>query len=171
MPDGVPRVAAIAVNLRVLAAAAGLSFVTGMLFGIVPALQLSRPDLTMALKSGARGSAGTAARHVRSALVVAEMALAVVLLVAAALFIGSFVSLIRIDPGFDPGRVLTAQITPRVADRNAPGDAGPAFADLVERIRQIPGIEAASVADGVPLNAGIRATSLTIPARLFLLGR
>ena len=57
MPDGVPRVSAIALDLRVLAAAAGLSLLTGLLFGIVPALQLSKPDLTHALKEGARGSA------------------------------------------------------------------------------------------------------------------
>ena len=98
MPDGVPRVAAIAVDLRVLAAAATLALVTGILFGIFPALQLSKPDLTAALKEGARGaSSGGARQRMRSALVVAEVALAVVLLVGAALFIGSFMSLMRID--------------------------------------------------------------------------
>ena len=95
-----------------------LSIVTGVLFGIVPALQLSRPDLTNALKDGGarqrrrrRGSAS------RSALVVAEVALAVVLLVGAALFIGSFVTLMRIDPGFDPDNVLTAQVCAAIPAR------------------------------------------------------
>ena len=114
MPDGVPRVAAIAVDLRVLAASAALALITGTLFGIFPALQLSKPDLTAALKEGARGaSSGRARQRMRSALVVIEVALAVVLLVGAALFIGSFMSLMRIDPGFESENVLTVQVSPR----------------------------------------------------------
>ncbi len=102
MPDGVPRVTAIALDLRVMAAAAGLSLLTGILFGILPALHLSKPDLSSVLKHGSRSSAGSLRQRTRSALVVAEVALAVVLLVGAALFIESFRSLARIDPGFDP---------------------------------------------------------------------
>ncbi|HUF49019.1 MAG TPA: ABC transporter permease, partial [Vicinamibacterales bacterium] len=94
MPDGVPRLASIAIDLRVLGAAAGLSLLTGMIFGVFPALQLSRPDLTQALKEGSRGmSAGAARQRVRSLLVVVEVALAVILLVGAGLFIGSFAAL------------------------------------------------------------------------------
>ncbi len=163
MPDGVPRVTAITLDLRVLAAAAGLSLLTGILFGIVPALQLSKPDLSNALKDGARGSAGTARRRVRSALVVAEVALAVVLLVGAALFIGSFVSLIRIDPGFSPDHLLIAQISPRIESRAEPRDSGPAFAQIVERLAGVPGVLYASTSDGLPLRGGISATTITIP--------
>ena len=94
--------ASIALDLRVLTATAGLSVLTALLFGVVPALQVSRPDLTSALKDGTRGaSAGRGRLRLRHALVVAEVALAVVLLVGAALFIGSFVELMRIDPGFE----------------------------------------------------------------------
>ncbi|MDP9323043.1 MAG: ABC transporter permease [Acidobacteriota bacterium] len=163
MPEGVPRVTAIALDLRVLAAAAGLSLLTGILFGIFPALQLSKPDLSNALKDGARGSAGIARRRVRSALVVADVALAVVLLVGAALFIGSFVSLIRIDPGFSPDHVLIAQISPRIESRADPRDAGPAFAQIVERLAGVPGVVYASTSDGLPLRGGISATTITIP--------
>jgi putative ABC transport system permease protein len=163
MPQGVPRVTAIALDLRVLAAAAGLSLLTGILFGIFPALQLSKPDLSTVLKDGAPGSAGTARRRVRSALVVAEVALAVVLLVGAALFIGSFVSLIRIDPGFSPDHVLIAQISPRIESRAEPRDAGPAFAQIVERLAGVPGVVSASMSDGLPLRGGISATTITIP--------
>ena len=117
MPEGVPRVTGIAIDLRVLLAAAGLSLMTGLLFGILPALQLSKPDLAHALKDGGRGSVGVGRQRLRSILVVAEVALAVVLLVGAALFIGSFVALMRIQPGFDPANVLTAQVTiPRVPE-------------------------------------------------------
>ena len=163
MPEGVPRVATIAIDLRVLAAAAGLSLLTGILFGLVPALQVSRPDLTLALKAGVQPGAGTASRKLRSALVVAEIALAVVLLVGAALFLGSFLALIRIDPGFDASRVLTIQISPRVPDRAAPRDAGPAFADLVERIGHVPGVEFASTSNSLPLSGGVTASSVRIP--------
>lgn len=135
MPEGVPRITAIALDIRVLAAAAGLSLVTGLLFGIFPALQLSKPNLTNALKDGARGSAGAGRQRMRSALVVAEVALAVVLLVGAALFIGSFVTLMRIHPGFDPERVLTAQVSPRFEPGFQPPDrtSAPAFIQIVER--------------------------------------
>jgi putative ABC transport system permease protein len=171
MPDGVPRVAAIAVDFRVLAAAAGLSLVTGLLFGIVPALQASRPNLTESLKDGARGATGGVARQrMRTVLVVAEVALSVVLLVAAALFIGSFRSLMKIDPGFNPERVLTASIQPRL-DRNlSTGDTLPNYSpelqQIVDRIAQTPGVSHASaISGGMPLGGSMSTTTVTVPGR------
>jgi predicted permease len=169
MPDGVPRVAAIAVDLRVLSAAALLSIVTGMLFGIVPALQLSRPDLTTALKDGSRSSAGRGRQHLRSALVVAEVALAVVLLVGAALFIGSFVTLMRINPGFDPSHVLTVQVSPRVqfgVGNAPPANFSPQFQQVVDQVSQAPGVAHASViSGGMPLGGSMSVTTITIPGK------
>ena len=163
MPDGVPRVTAIALDLRVMGAAAGLSLLTGILFGIFPALYLSRPDLSSVLKHGSRSSAGSLRQRTRSVLVVAEVALAVVLLVGAALFIGSFMSLVRIDPGFDPRNVLTAQISPRVGTASEEPDFAPAFTDLLERVRRIPGVAHASmVAPGVPLAGNYGRTTLRV---------
>ncbi len=162
MPEGVPRVTTIALDLRVLATAAGLSLLTGLLVGAVPASHLSKPDLSKALTSGAR-AAGTVPQRMRHALVVAEVALAVVLLVGAALFIGSFVSLIRIHPGFSPEHVLTAQVSPRVEVRAQPPDSGPLFAEVVERISRMPGVVHASMSDGVPLSGGISSTTITVP--------
>jgi putative ABC transport system permease protein len=165
MPDGVPRVSAIAIDLRVLTAAAGLAIVTGLLFGVVPALQSSKPDLTTALKDGARGTVGAGRRLFRSALVVAEVALAVVLLVGAALFIGSFVSLMRIDPGFDTSNVLTAQISPRMTP-GVPADFGASYQQMVDRIGEIPGVEQASIiSGGMPLGGSMSSTTITIPGR------
>jgi len=166
MPESVPRVTMIAVDLRVLTAAAGLCLLTAILVGTVPALQSSKPDLSNALKDNARTIGGAGGRRLRSALVVAEVALAVVLLVGAALFIGSFMALMRIDPGFSPDNVLTAQISPRIESRTQPRDSGPAFAALVERIDHIPGVLHASMLGGsVPLQGGYSATSLTIPSK------
>ena len=168
MPEGVPRVASIAIDLRVLAAAAGLSLVTGLLFGIVPALQLSKPDLTNSLKDGSQGaSAGRGRLHMRSVLVVVEVALAVVLLVGAALFIGSFIALMRVDPGFDPDRVLTVDISPRVEPGQRPPDRTAAFAQIVERIGKIPGVVHASMSrGGVPFSIRMWINNLKVPGRM-----
>ncbi len=166
MPDNVPRVATIALDLRVLAAAAGLALVTGVLFGILPALQLSRPDLTRVLKDGSRGSVGAGRQRLRSALVVAEVALAVVLLVGAALFIGSFVTLMRIDPGFDAKNVLTVQLFPRFEPGKPAADHAASYSDIVSRIAQAPGVQYASlIAGGMPLGGSMSSTSLEIPGR------
>jgi putative ABC transport system permease protein len=164
MPEGVPRVANIAVDLRVLAAAAGLSLVTGILAGIVPALQLSKPDLVQSIKEGARAaSAGRAHQRLRSALVVAEVALAVVLLVGAALVIGSFIALMRIDPGFNPDSVLTIYVAPRNEPGQRPVDRTQPLAQIVDRVRQIPGVLNASMSvGGVPLGFRARVNGLQV---------
>jgi putative ABC transport system permease protein len=99
-------------------------------------------------------------------LVVAEVALALVLLVGAALFIGSFMSLIRIDPGFDTTRVLTAQISPRIESRTAPKDSAPALSEIVDRIVRIPGVVSAAVsANGLPLRGYVNVRTIRIPGK------
>ena len=167
MPEGVPRVTSIAVDLRLLLAAAGLALLTGLLFGVVPAVQLSKPDLTSALKDGARGSIGSGRRRLRAALVVTEVALAVVLLVGAALFIGSFVGLMRIQPGFDPASVLTVQVTvPRAQPGVKPPDSTLAFAQILERIAQAPGVvHASAISGGMPLGGSMWTTDLKVAGR------
>jgi putative ABC transport system permease protein len=152
MPDGVPRVAAIALDLRVLGAAAMLSLVVGLLFGAAPAWHLSRPDLTTALKEGARGaSAGAAKGRLRSALVVVEVALAVILLVGAALFIGSFRELMKIDPGFDPQNVLTLAMVPRLGEGTVPSPGtGTVPSPLVPGTGTVPSPAEAESTDGGP---------------------
>jgi len=170
LPDGVPRLSTIAVDMRVLGVTAVMSLITGVLFGIVPALQLSRPNLTNALKEGARGaSSGVAQQRLRSLLVVVEVALAVVLLVGAALFIGSFRTLMKIDPGFDTSNVLTSSLQPRV-DRSVAGaefpDYSPQYLDIVDRLSQAPGVKhAAVVSGGMPMGGSMSLTSIEIPGR------
>jgi predicted permease len=167
MPEGVPRVAAIALDLRVFAVAAGLSVLTALMFGIVPALQVSRPDLTNALKDGTSGaSAGRGRLRLRSALVVVEVALAVVLLVGAALFIGSAIAMMRIDPGFSTERVLTAQVSPRMEPGRRTSDAVAALAEIVERVSRAPGVMYASlIYGGLPLGRGNWSTDIKIPGK------
>ena len=170
LPDGVPRVTHIGIDLRVLGAAALLAVGSGILFGIFPALQLSKPDLSNALKDGSRGaSTGAARQWIRNLLVVAEVAMSVVLLVGAALFIGSFMTLMKIDPGFNPERVLTASVAPRVqpgVNLRRPPDHAAAFEQIVERIARTPGVLHASViSGGMPLGGSMSTTTMSVPGR------
>ena len=128
LPENVARVAAIGIDARVLAVAAIAALVTGLVSGLAPALQGSSPALSTVLNESARGG-GTSRgrRRARAVLVVAEVALAVVLLVGAALFIGSFINVMRIDPGFRTEGVLAAQLIQRPSPGAAPArhPAGP----------------------------------------------
>ena len=118
------------------------------------------------MKEGARGSVGGQRQRLRSALVVLEVALAVVLLVGASLFIGSFITLMRIDPGFNPENVLTVQVSPRFEPGKPPGDSSRAFIDIVERISQAPGVVHASmISGGIPMGGGMSVTTITVPGR------
>jgi putative ABC transport system permease protein len=163
IPEGVPRVSTIAIDVRVLSAAAGLALVTGLIAGIVPALHASRVDLTTALKSGAAGT--TRGRPpLRQLFVVVEVAVAVVLVAGAALFIGSFMGVLRLDPGFVADGVLTAQVSPRVEGRTAPHDTAPLLAGIVEEVALAPGvIHAAATAGNVPFLGGFSMTTMTTP--------
>jgi len=163
MPDGVARVSAIGVDFRVLAVAAVAAVITGLAFGVLPALQLSKPDLIHVLKDGARGTVGTTRHHLRSALIVAEVALAVVLLVGAALFAGSFATLMRIEPGFDTANVLTTQVFPRFEPGQPIADLRREFQELVDRVSTIPGVErAAYIAGGMPLGNSMSTTGFEV---------
>jgi putative ABC transport system permease protein len=170
LPDGLPRIAAISIDLRVLTTAVVAAVLTGIFFGIVPALQSSRPDLTTALKeSGRSTTAGGAGHNMRSALVVAEMALAVILLVGAGLFIGSFAKLMRVDPGFEYKNVLALDVGPRVL----PGRVeealkeGRAYVErMLEAVKLVPGVElAGAVSGGLPLTGSWSRSRVEIPGR------
>jgi predicted permease len=175
MPANVPRVAAIAIDVRVLVTAVAASALTGLFFGAMPALQSSRPNLTTALKdSGRSTTSGSASQSLRSLLVVAEVALAVILLVGAGLFIGSFAKLMAIDPGFDYRNVLTLDVGVR-PDPKLTGHAQ--FEDMNRRsrpyveqnlaaVRAVPGIEAAAaVQGGLPLTGSWSRTGVELPGR------
>jgi putative ABC transport system permease protein len=170
MPENVPRLASIAIDLRVLGAAALIAIVTGLMFGAVPAIQMTRPDLTHALKEGARGTSASRSRQwLRNCLVVGEVALAVVLLVGAALFIGSFRTLMKIDPGFDPENVLTASLRPRFDLMQANGpqeDFSSQFQAIVDRLGSAPGVEYASIiSGGMPMSGSMSTTTVSVPGR------
>lgn len=152
--EEVPRLETAELDAAVLGFTAAVSMLTGVLFGLLPALKAgSALDLTGALKSG--GAAVTADRaggRTRSALVVAEMALAVLLLVGAGLLLTSFVELQRVDPGFNPRGVLTFNMPLPNARYPEPRQARAFFADLDQRIEALPGVESAAGVFGLPLS-------------------
>ncbi len=145
----VPNEARITVNSLVLLFSVGISVVTGILFGLLPALQCSRPDLVETLKDAAKGSgARSAGGRTRSALVVAEMALSVILLVGASLTIRGFVKLQHTDVGFQPDRVLMVglQLPPK---RYTTYSQRVAFTqNVLERVSQLPGAQSAAIGNG-----------------------
>jgi predicted permease len=149
LPPGVT----LALDLRALAFTAGVSALSAVLIGLVPALQASRADLADVLKDSARGSSGgVRSARFRSTLIVGEVTLSVVLLVLSALLLVSFVRLQRSPPGFNPQGVATAFVSiPVTRYATAPQQAD-FFAQLVERLEAQPSIKCAAVAIGVPLS-------------------
>ncbi len=149
--DGLPRAAEVRLDGRVVLFTAGISVLTGVLFGLVPALQASRADLHGAMREGERGTTGHASGWVRSVLVVSQVALALVLLVGAGLFLRSFVALQRVDAGFEPQGVLTARLSlPEERYREEPKRAA-FMRDFLARVQTVPGVESAGLATMLPL--------------------
>jgi putative ABC transport system permease protein len=147
----------IRIDTTVFVFAAGISLLTGILFGLAPALKAVGMDVQAGLKSGGRGQAG--GRSVtRNVLVVAEVALSMILLVGAGLLIRSFAKLSNVDPGFDAARVLTMQLA--IAGRYRDDAAYLNFLNrTLERVRSVPGVEAAGTSHFLPLGRIIPATS------------
>ena len=155
MPAEIPRVHAVNLNLTVLGFAVGVALLTGVFFGIVPALAASRTNVNSTLKEGGRsGMQGREHNRVRSALVVAEVALAMVLLVGAGLLLRSFQRVLETDPGFQPEHVLTASLSLPQSHYQGDAQVRNFYHLLMERLRQLPGAQMAGGSTDLPLNAG-----------------
>jgi putative ABC transport system permease protein len=180
IPADVPRVAAIAVDLRVLATTIVLAIVTGLLFSVVPVHQFSRTRAGAGVTQLMRANtSGPAQQWLSGALVTLEVALAVVLLVGSGLFLASFARVSGVNLGLDPGNVLTVHVRPLVGP--LPTDISMAVAqqrhrgllqNILERARAIPGVEvAAFVGGGVPLRGDLRTIDFGIPGRVLPRGQ
>lgn len=138
----VPRLAEVNLDWRVLLVTLTASIVTGILFGLVPALASAKPELTEALKKGGRGSTTGARRNrLRNGLVVAEVSLALVLLIAATLLLKSFARLQKVDPGFDPRNVLTSEVTLPIAKYARGKPVADFYDEMLRRVKALPGVE------------------------------
>ncbi len=160
-PDSLPRVKEIGINAPVLGFTLLVSLLTGIVFGLAPALQASKPDLNEALKEGGRSAAGSFGRsRLRSLFVVAEIALALALLLGAGLMINSFVRLQRVDPGFNSERLLTVRVS-LPGSRYAQTPQQTAFyQQLIQRFETLPGAQSVSAINNLPFqnenNGGLR---------------
>src|ERR1035437_743427 len=165
-PASGPRLAQAGIDFRLFAIALAISILTGILFGIAPALKNSGTSLSSALSEGGRGgTAGRSGRAMRNALVVSEMALAVIVLIAAGLLMRSFVRLRSVDPGFQPAGVLTARL-PLAGGRNsAPARRLAFFQELAARVATLPGVRAAGAVNGVPLSGLGLGTAFAVEGR------
>jgi predicted permease len=152
LPEGAPRLEGIGIDYRVLTFALGVSALTGILFGIVPALQASKLDVTSALKEGGRSGEGHRRTSARSLLLIGEVALSLMLLVGAGLLIKSFLRLQEVRPGFNAHNVLIANLAlqgPKYKDDQQYVEF---FRQLKERLEVVPGVQAAGGSVNLPLN-------------------
>lgn len=165
-PDTLPRAAEIQLDLRVLGFTAGVSLLTTLLFGLAPAVQSSAGPLVESLKDGTGSSPGRQRRRLRETLVVAELALALVLLVGAGLLLQSFRRLQAVDPGFRPEQVLAVDVALPKAKYAEQRALRSFYAALLERLSALPGVQSAGLASIVPFGGGSTANLFTIEGRL-----
>jgi predicted permease len=150
-----PRASEIGIDARVLAFTAAASLVAGVIFGLIPALQISRPDLNTVLRSeGGRGSTGGRRHHaMRSLLVVSQVALSTMLLIGAGLLLRNFLQLQATSAGFDTGHLLTLNVTLPPARYPAVPQVLAFSDELLRKVRSLPGIPSAAISSALPLNA------------------
>ena len=162
-PNGLPRINEVSVNGSVLLFTAAVTVLTGVLFGMFPALHTARANVSGMLKDATRGSSGgVASRRARNTLVMAEMALAVVLLVGAGLLIRSFTKLLAVDPGFRAERVVTFAIAAPDTKYGQYAQRRVLATNLIERMKRVPGAQGAAIVTGMPLTNIMMRTSAHI---------
>src|ERR671930_1991199 len=155
VPADIPRLQEVGLDGRLLLFVFAVSVVTGLLFGLAPALQASNPDLTVNLKEGGKGTgSGMRGQRFRSALVVTEVALSLVLMIAAGLLLRSFARLMEVDAGFDPHNVLMARIwlpvpnNPELDPYRPPAKRAAFVREVLRRAASLPGVQYAAVGAG-----------------------
>lgn len=151
-PADVPRLQDVGLDRNVLAFTFGASLLTGVLFGLVPALHASKPNPNNSLKDSGRGPTQTGRSRMRSALIVSEVALSLMLLVGAGLLINSFVRLLKTDAGFRSNGVLAMDIPLSRTRYPKPEQQSAAFQQILERIKTIPGVSDVGLVSNVPLS-------------------
>jgi putative ABC transport system permease protein len=165
-PATVPRLAETSIDARVFLFALGVSLLTGLVFGLAPALQASKTDLAESLKEGGRGgSAGARSNSLRATLVVVEVAFSLVLLVSAGLLIKSFRQLVTTDPGYSPERVLAVTVALNTKKFSDGESRAGYFREAVARIGQLPGVESAGLTRLLPLGRSDIFNSFQIAGR------
>jgi predicted permease len=162
LPADTPRLLDVHLDWRVLMFTGVLAILTGILFGLGPAVQTSRWAPSSALKSGGRDTAVSLSRQLRAGLAVAEVGLSVMLVIAAGLMIRSFWALSHVDTGFWPGQIITARITPNESFCDEELRCLAFYHDLLERTRSSPGVRGAALVNTLPLGGRVAKRSFDI---------
>jgi predicted permease len=176
-----PRASEVRVDAAVLLFSLGLSVVTGLLFGLIPAWRTSALNVHDMLREGGRGAVAGDSNRLRTGLIVAEVALAVILVVGAGLMGRSFMALMNVDAGFDPDRLIAVQFTIDTARYPAPAQVGPPasgapvrpapapwvrfYTDVIENVRTLPGIVSAAAVKDPPFRGNGERNGFLIPGR------
>ncbi len=159
--SNLPRMAGVRMDIPVLAFTIVISLASGILFGLAPALQLSKPDLNTVLRDEGRGSTGSRGRNrARSLMVIAQVALSMVLLVGSGLLIRSFLRLQTVNLGFDPARVLTMRIALPPTKYATPLQQITFYNRVLRAVQPLPGVQAATISSAIPLNPSRRSPML-----------
>jgi len=167
-PDTIPRAANIAVDLQVLGFTLAISILTGVLFGLAPALHSTRADLVDSLSDSDRTSASRSRLRTRSLLVITEFALALGLMITAGLMMKSFVMLQQVRPGFDPGNVLTISLSLAEGRYNNEAKRSAFFHEFISRTENIPGVASAGAVWPLPLSGSDLISSYRVEGRQYL---
>ncbi len=154
LPGGTPRLDQVRLDGMVLVFTLIVATLTGIVFGLAPALRAARPDLVSELTEAARGSGGPHRRKLGAALIVSEIAVALVLLVSAGLLLRSFAAVTRVDPGFEAEHVTAVRIALPEGRYGSPTQSVLFYQSLVARGREIPGVQESAVASSVPFGSG-----------------
>ena len=169
-PESIPRLASVAIDGRVLLFTLAVSLMTGVLFGVAPALRLSQVDLMVVLKETGRGASGGGALwgkrfHLRSLLVLVELSLSLMLLIGASLLLRSFANLQHVSPGFDPAHTLTFGLTMSGPQYNDPHKVLNGYRQLWEGLKSLPGVTAAGGTIALPLTPSFAWTPIVVEGR------
>ena len=166
MAGYIPRIDGVRVDGTVLAFTAGLSILTGVAVGLAPAFSSWRVGLTQAMQEGGRSStAGRSRGRFRDAMVAAEIALSLVLLIGAGVMLKSFARLRAVNPGFSPERILTIRFSLPGTRYKSPVQVASFYEAVVERVRSIPGVQSAGLVNVAPLDGHFSDTTFTIEGR------
>ncbi len=161
----IPRAHEIGLDTRALAFTVGAALLTGLLFGLMPALYASKTELHETLKEGGHSGSGGPGRGMRSLFVVSEVAIALVLLIGAGLLIRSFLRLQEVNPGFNPQNILVMQLSLPDSKYREPQKRDSFFQQALQQIQTLPGVKSASLSTSIPMSGVISGSSFWIEGR------
>ena len=162
-PENIPRLNEVGIDLFVFAFTLVVALITGIIFGLIPAIQSAKPDLNEALKEGTRGtSTGVAGKRTRNILVTVEVALSLVLLIGAGLMVKSFIRLQEVNLGFNPDNLLTAGVSLSKARYTEGRQQAAFYQNAIQRLKSLPGVQDVATTTALPLTLSVSGSDFLI---------